>query len=278
MALVEWSKNFVIGIPFVDSDHKVLVSLLNQVHDAAGQREEMSTLESVLGALVDYTAYHFSREERLMELSAYSGLKAHIGLHESLGKQVKGFRDRFVADPNRVEAEEVEKFLKEWLLEHILEQDFDYGKHCIGNEVAIQEVEAMQFLCGNENASAPDWESLSVLVVDDNLNFRRLLSTILKAVGVRNIRLSASAQDGIDQLLKHPADVVLCDWVMDEMNGAEFAHEARTMGLDTKIIMMTGFSMETVRQRTQAAEIDGYIGKPLSVRTLLTAISEAVAG
>ncbi|MDH3336043.1 MAG: response regulator, partial [Rhodospirillaceae bacterium] len=79
--------------------------------------------------------------------------------------------------------------------------------------------------------SAPDYSLMRVMLVDDNENFRTLVKTILKAAGITNIDCIASPLDAIDKLNDRPADVVLCDCVMDEMSGPAFAEKIKEMGI-----------------------------------------------
>ena len=70
-----------------------------------------------------------------------------------------------------------------------------------------------------------------------------------------------------------PADIVLCDWVMDEMNGTEFAHKVSEMQLPTRVVMLTGYSIDVLKERSSDLGIADYIEKPVKARTLLETIS-----
>ena len=70
--MIRWTKDLETGIPFVDGDHRILVRLLNQVDESITAFEESATLGSVLGALRDYTVYHFGREETMLRAAGYA--------------------------------------------------------------------------------------------------------------------------------------------------------------------------------------------------------------
>ncbi len=267
----KWTPELEIGIPFVDADHKVLVSLLDQTEDCIEQHEETVLLGSVLSALTEYVSYHFAREEKLFEGCGYAGAGFHIKIHRDLETEVLAFYRRFKDDPQSVEADEIHDFLRDWLVEHIVGHDFAFRKACIGNEEAIAAAAAMPFfkVGGDKAGTAPEWGSLRVLVVDDNPNMLNIIETILRAGGINNIELTESAAEGLAWLVERPADVVFCDWVMDDMNGAEFARHAAEIEPGAKVILLSGHSIDEVRQRSAGAGISGYLEKPVTAAGLL---------
>ncbi|MCK5167107.1 MAG: bacteriohemerythrin [Rhodospirillaceae bacterium] len=272
--LVEWSKNMEIGVPFVDADHKVLINLLNQVDDCIAEQEESTVLSSVLESLIAYTEYHFAREEKLMELVGFSGFDEHKALHEKLFHKVRSIHHSFEADRESVSLEDVGSFLQSWLTQHILGEDVKYRDVCINNKDAAKEAGLVPFISSKDgNIPFNEWGLLRVLLVDDNPNFCKFISTILKAVGISNIEVTGSAENGLALLSRRPADVVLCDWIMDEMTGTEFAAKIEEMGLPSKVIMMTGYSIDELKSKSSETNISSYLEKPINAHDLLDTIT-----
>lgn len=270
--LVEWSKDLETGVTFVDADHKVLINLLNQVDDCIDQNEETTVLGSVLDALVEYTDYHFLREEKMMELSHYAGLETHRDTHRSLSRQVRRTYEDYQNSPWKVSAHDIRDFLQSWLVDHIMGSDFAYRDTCLDNEVAHDAADNVGFL--GDGSDFNGWEHIRIMLVDDNPNFRRLIRTILRAVGIRNIQVVDNAQEGLDRLAERPADIVLCDWVMDDMNGTEFAHNVHeVLNLPTRVVLLTGYSTDVLKDRSSDLGIAEYIEKPVKARCLLETIS-----
>lgn len=276
MTSIKWSKDLETGIACIDADHKVLVSLLNQVEDCAEQHEESMVLGSVFATLVEYTDYHFAREERLQELCGYSGLANHKAEHGKLASQAHNHHGRYMDDSESFDVLTLKDFLSEWLVKHIMVGDFAFRSVCIGNQAAIDEVSAISIINGHGAETAPlDWKRLSILLIDDNPNFRHLIKTILKAVGVRNLRLAASAEEGLEMLVKKPSDIVLCDWVMDGMDGAQLTRKLRQFDDSSKVVLVTGHAIEKYRSQAAAAGVNGFLQKPITVAKLLEAIAKA---
>lgn len=261
-------------MPFVDADHRVLINLLNQVDACVQEREETAVLGSILNALSHYTEYHFTREEKLMEMAGYIGVDTHKAVHRKLFHKVRAIFHSFAADPDSVAAEDVREFLNNWLTDHILVQDAGYRSVCIDNFEASKVAQTIPFIQNNgDQVPFQDWNLLRVLLVDDNPNFCRLIRTLLKAVGIENVEVRESPSDGLDYLLKRPADVVLCDWVMDEMTGTEFAEKLRELQVPSKLVMMTGYSVETMQDSTSHVDINAYLEKPVDPQALLETIT-----
>lgn len=126
MPLIQWTPDFSVGVDSLDTDHKVLISLLNQLDDAIGRGEPRMTVQQVLDALYDYTVYHFSREEALMRAAAYPDYDAHVRTHATLRAQVADIRERYARSPESIHAREVLSFLKNWLSAHIVGRDHLY--------------------------------------------------------------------------------------------------------------------------------------------------------
>ena len=272
--LVKWSKDLEIGVPFVDADHKVLINILNQVDDCITEQEETTVLGSVLEALVSYTEYHFAREEKLMELANFENIDEHKAIHAKLFHRVRSIYHSFAADRESVQVEDVRKFLQKWLTQHILGEDVKYRSVCIDNQDAAHEAGMVPFIqSSSDSVPFDEWGLLRVLLVDDNPNFCKLIRTILKAVGISNIEVTGSPEDGLAILSRRPVDVVLCDWVMEEMTGTEFAAKVEEMELPSRVVMMTGYSIDTLKSKVSTKNISYYIEKPVNARELLDTIT-----
>ena len=118
-----WNKNFETGINIIDSQHKVLVELLNQLALNLANRSCEITLNIALEQLTQYTDYHFKTEEILWEeyLENDEHYKSHVKTHRS-------FIDKIVALKNSTKSldqsiYEVVSFLSKWLAFHILDTD-----------------------------------------------------------------------------------------------------------------------------------------------------------
>lgn len=123
MPLISWTPDLSVGFESIDTDHQVLIGLINELDDAVKVGEPRQTVNSVLDALLDYTDYHFGREEVLMKACRYPDMDAHVRTHDTLRAQVADIRGRYLRNPQSIHAREVLAFLKNWLTSHILGRD-----------------------------------------------------------------------------------------------------------------------------------------------------------
>lgn len=285
MPYIDWTDDLETGIAFVDQDHKMLVTLLNQVHDTMGDLEEQATLGSVLNSLTEYTRYHFAREEKLQDVAGYPGLAEHQEKHRKLAATVEDVRSRYAADPKSVSAEEMMAFLQSWLLEHIMRQDMAYRHACSDHAEAIAAAEAMKFSDSHHDAAATsqeaapiNWGSLRVLVVEDNKNFQLIIKTILRSIGVRDIVVVGGGTEGLEAVQEEGFDLILSDWRMDGMDGLEFTRALRAKGNSSPIIMMSGYGEEDTQTLALQAGVSAFLEKPITARGFLETAGRLLGG
>lgn len=123
MAYLVWQEDLDTGIQVIDSQHKRIVEMINQLHDAQAQHDRV-LLGNVIEELVDYTISHFAFEETLLEDSGYQFTRAHKKVHELFIKRVSDYRMRFEAGEDV--AEELKGLLGRWLFNHIRNDDANY--------------------------------------------------------------------------------------------------------------------------------------------------------
>ncbi len=130
MALFQWREDYSVKIPSIDAQHKRLVEMLNQLNDGMASGTGHAQLGTLLDGLVDYTAKHFAYEEKLFEQHTFPGAEQHIAEHRRLVEQVLEFKRRFEAGQASINMQ-LMKFLKDWLINHILGSDKGYSAHLV---------------------------------------------------------------------------------------------------------------------------------------------------
>jgi len=131
VAYITWKKEYELGVPDMDNQHKRLVQLINELYVAMKSGAGGSGAGKALKGVVDYTKQHFGNEERLQQQYGYPGLGAHKTLHKELLEQVLDFKQRYESREAGIESK-LAKFLKDWLINHIMGQDQKYAAHILG--------------------------------------------------------------------------------------------------------------------------------------------------
>jgi len=126
MAYIDWTEKLSVGIDIIDEQHKVLFQIINDLHDAMKAGQSKLVIKDVLARLIDYTNFHFSMEETLMEQYGYMESPAHKKMHKDLVADVMTLQLKFERS-QRAMGVQVLTFLKVWLNEHILKTDKTFG-------------------------------------------------------------------------------------------------------------------------------------------------------
>ena len=122
-------------------------------------------------------------------------------------------------------------------------------------------------------------KDLSIIIVDDLQFSRIVVKTALKKAGYDGVRLADSATQALGMLQEQPADVVLADWMMPEMDGLELTDRIRQRDEDagtyTAIILFT--ANEGIDLLVEAFEhgVDDYLRKPPNPHELAARVNAA---
>lgn len=128
-----------------------------------------------------------------------------------------------------------------------------------------------------ENAVASaELGDLKVLIVEDNLHFRNLVESILRALGVPSIEEAQDGSEAIEVLDSYPVDLAILDWKMDGVDGIECVRRIRMGGRNWNrflpMIMVTGYTEPGLMREARDAGVDELLSKPISAKSLLSRI------
>lgn len=126
--LVHWSDELSVGVQEVDEQHKILIALLNELHEALLQHHGSEICAEILRRLAEYTRIHFSVEESLMRILGYPDFERHKAEHDALSAQVTQLQVRLAGGQASISFELLH-FLKVWLTRHIQDSDRRYGAY-----------------------------------------------------------------------------------------------------------------------------------------------------
>ncbi len=124
MTLMAWNDGMATNVGDVDEHHKKLIDLINKIYRGIMLKKGKDVVDEALDELVEYTVFHFGYEESLFEKYGYPETAMHKEKHRKLVGQVTDFVNEF-KDGKDV-GNELLKFLKDWLMNHILKVDFAY--------------------------------------------------------------------------------------------------------------------------------------------------------
>jgi len=119
---MEWKDQYNLNLEHIDQQHQKLVAQINLLDENILKGSEQDKIGEILNALVSYTQQHFRDEETYMAEINYPELEEHKIEHKALIKEVADFLVKRAED-NNFDSFELLLFLKEWLIDHILQSD-----------------------------------------------------------------------------------------------------------------------------------------------------------
>lgn len=115
----------------------------------------------------------------------------------------------------------------------------------------------------------------NILIVDDEQSYRQLLSLVFESNG-HVIRTAENGRAALEQLRIEPADVIISDVRMPDMDGIEMLREVRQTMPDVGVIFMTAFaSVESAREAFKLGA-DDFVTKPFDVEELKLIVNKTL--
>src|SRR5277367_7145924 len=113
---------------------------------------------------------------------------------------------------------------------------------------------------------------LCVLVVDDNQYMRKTVRNLLVNCGIKDIYEAPDGISALDTIRTVGPDVVILDWEMPLLSGAELVRIVRSPGVfpmpDVPIIMLTGHCERWRVVEAMRLGVNEYLTKPVSAKAL----------
>jgi len=114
----------------------------------------------------------------------------------------------------------------------------------------------------------------NLLIVDDEQSYRQLLTLVFEGDG-HNIRTAMNGRDALEQLQAAPADVIITDVRMPDMDGIELLRAAREFLPDIGVVLMTAFATVDTAREAFKLGADDFIQKPFDVEELKIIVKKA---
>ena len=135
MARILWNDSFLINYRDIDSQHKRLVDMINDLDDAMRQGKGKEALAKILTGLVVYTRTHFETEEKYLTELDYPGLREQKREHAGFVMKISDFKNDFQSGQLGLSIK-VMDFLSNWITHHIKHLDKQYAAWIHEKEMA----------------------------------------------------------------------------------------------------------------------------------------------
>lgn len=115
-----------------------------------------------------------------------------------------------------------------------------------------------------------------ILVVDDDIDIRRLLSGLLEYEGYY-VELVKSGEEALENIKKAVFDLIIIDIKLPGMDGFELLEKIRAMKVDSAVIFITGYgSIDSAIKALKLGASD-YLEKPFDLVQFKSLVSKLLA-
>lgn len=115
----------------------------------------------------------------------------------------------------------------------------------------------------------------NLLIVDDELGMRQFLTHLFQREG-HDVRAATNGREALQLLLSAPADLIVSDVRMPDMNGIELLRSARELFPTVEVVLMTAFAnVDTAREAFLLGAYD-FVQKPFDNDLLKETVARAL--
>jgi len=119
MPLIDWRKDYELGIGAIDHEHRELIELINEMHAALGGDASPEAAVNFLGELYTQVSGHFALEERMMRDAGYDEVEAHREEHEELLDSIRELMDAYGEDASFDFGDRLAATFRAWFDHHL---------------------------------------------------------------------------------------------------------------------------------------------------------------
>jgi hemerythrin-like metal-binding protein len=126
--LFRFRPKYSVLIEKMDGEHQRIFDFINRIHMAIKQSKSEAEILPIFREMAAFTREHFAHEEAMMIRLNYPGYNAQKQMHTKLLDTVAGYVEALNSGRS-VDLISALVFLSEWLQEHILKVDRQYGEY-----------------------------------------------------------------------------------------------------------------------------------------------------
>jgi hemerythrin len=128
---IKWDHTLELGHEGMDTDHRQLLALVNQLAKVIVDKLGKQAYDALLDDLIAHTRAHFGMEEQLMAASSYPYAAEHRAEHARLIEDALAYRARF--DAGAEPSISLLYFFDQWLSRHIVASDRELANFLAGD-------------------------------------------------------------------------------------------------------------------------------------------------
>ena len=116
-----------------------------------------------------------------------------------------------------------------------------------------------------------------ILIVDDALIMRSILSAMLEKAGHEVAGNATNAEEALKMYKELKPDLVTMDILMEGTDGVTCLKDILREDPDARVIMISAQGHGPLEEQARAAGARGYVSKPIELETLQAVVTQALA-
>jgi CheY-like chemotaxis protein len=120
---------------------------------------------------------------------------------------------------------------------------------------------------------------MNILIIEDDAASRKLLEALLNSMG-HQVKSTGAVLPAFEMIRKGDLDLIMMDIRLPGLSGISFTRKLKTYPefRDIPIIAMTGYPKDSPEHHAIRSGCDAYLEKPITSKSLESAIESVVAG
>jgi hemerythrin len=135
MDLIKWRESYSTGVLSMDTQHRKIIDLINELYRHIRKEESSRSVEDVLSDMMTYAEEHLQAEEHLLKTNGFPGFDEHVSKHQGYREHSTSLMAESKNDPDAA-VKSTYSFLRHWWMAHIVDEDKKYGEFLKGKGVA----------------------------------------------------------------------------------------------------------------------------------------------
>lgn len=123
-----WRKEMSVGNDLIDQDHRYLICLFNSIELILSEEGLHNELPFYFAQLLEYTRFHFGREEKIQLKSNYAGYLMHKERHQRIIERLNEVNQELQNGKKEIR-DDLLALIREWIVDHLVKTDIEMGPH-----------------------------------------------------------------------------------------------------------------------------------------------------
>lgn len=116
---------------------------------------------------------------------------------------------------------------------------------------------------------------MHILLIEDDPAENKSIALLLKKAGMI-VEPALLAKDGLELLKVYEYDLIILDYMLPDMSGADVLRSIRSSGIETPVLMLSGLELPIKKVECLSCGADDYVNKPFNAEELVARVNAIV--